>query len=221
MDAERQVALKAVKPFVYCYLLTQLYLHLKFPDWILPLFLFFKLSVLPVFLLAWVSLHHTVVICLLVTCSWKTFYSGKWCCCSLALSGWGGQFQATLNFPKKLSNCEQRESFPQPWLGVNSLPNTGFTLGTISSAFLHFGSSTTGLLSFKELLQTLLVRWGWKTLHNRWGCDPAPCLGVGRLGPKASKTPHLSIWIRHICTLLSSLVRVCSKFPSANKQTSS
>lgn len=34
------------------------------------------------------------------------------------------------------------------------------------------------------------------TLHSRWGSDSAPCLRMGKPGSRASKSPHLRIWIR-------------------------
>lgn len=41
------------------------------------------------------------------------------------------------------------------------------------------------------------------------GCGSTSYLGMSQLGPMASKTPHLSLWIRQICALVSSLVGVC------------
>lgn len=49
-------------------------------------------------------------------------------------------------------------------------------------------------------------------------CDSAPCLGIVKLGSRVSKTLHLTIWIRKICTPQSSLVRVHTLFGSTDKQ---
>ena len=50
--------------------------------------------------------------------------------------------------------------------------------------------------------------WPGDILHSRLGCDSAPCLGMGKGGSRAGKTPCLRIQIRQICTLPSPLVRV-------------
>lgn len=49
-------------------------------------------------------------------------------------------------------------------------------------------------------------------------CDLAPCLGVGRLGFRARKIPHLRIQIRHICIPPRSLIRLHPHFDSADEQ---
>lgn len=56
------------------------------------------------------------------------------------------------------------------------------------------------------------------TLYSRWGYNPAPCLGLGKPRSRVDKTLYLRIQIRHIRSLLRSLVRACPKLGSADKQ---
>lgn len=60
--------------------------------------------------------------------------------------------------------------------------------------------------------------WPEDTLHSRWKYDSSPCLGMGKLGSRASKNLCLRIQIRQICTLQSSLVKVCPQLSSADEQ---
>lgn len=69
------------------------------------------------------------------------------------------------------------------------------------------------------VLPALPVRWGGDSQSTEGeAMAPLPCLGVGRPGSRAWKTPHLSTWIRQTCTPLSSLVRLCYRLGSADKQ---
>lgn len=88
------------------------------------------------------------------------------------------------------------------------LGTTGFALRVISSVCLPLYSGATGLHCFQESLPALSVRWGRRTLHSRWDCDSAPCLGMGKPGSGAGRTPCLIIQIRHMCATPSSLIRV-------------
>ena len=55
-------------------------------------------------------------------------------------------------------------------------------------------------------------------LHRGCGYVSASCLGVGKPGSSAGKTPHLRIWIRQTCTAPTSLVRECSWVGFAGEQ---
>lgn len=157
--------------FFFCCLLTQLYLHLKFPDLILPLFLFFKLSVLPALLLAWVSLHHTVVICLLITCGWKTSTVR-----SDVAAPWPCQAEEGSSRPplisQKSSPVVSRESFPQPWLGVNPLPWAQHKNAPFPILALLWGQSA--------LLSCILVQVPLDYSASRSCCKPFWSDGAGR-----------------------------------------
>lgn len=93
---------------------------------------------------------------------------------------------------------------------------TGFALETISSTCLLLSWSTTGLHNFQELSPALLSDGA--TFHSMYGSDSAPCLSMHKLGSRASKTLCLRIQFRHICTLLSSWVRVHPQLGSVGKQ---
>lgn len=61
------------------------------------------------------------------------------------------------------------------------MPSTGFALQGSSSTCPPLVLSITMLPRSQELSPALLVRWG---------CDSAPCLGVGKLGSRENKTIH-------------------------------
>ena len=46
------------------------------------------------------------------------------------------------------------------------MPCTGFALGALCSVHPPLSSSVTGPHSFQKLLQSLLVKWGWKLLST-------------------------------------------------------
>lgn len=101
------------------------------------------------------------------------------------LSGW--QWEGPLDFPNKLFSLERLGAilslvYELTFLTVHSTPGTGFALRMINSACLPLDLSVTRLNSFQELPPALLVRWGFKSLSQKWDCDSAPCLGVGKLG---------------------------------------
>lgn len=53
-------------------------------------------------------------------------------------------------------------------------------------------------------------------LHSGWGYNSAPC--SGKMGSRASNSPHLRIWIRQIFKQMCLLVRVCSQLHSTDEQ---
>lgn len=79
-----------------------------------------------------------------------------------------------------------------------------------SSALLSVCSSDAGSAQLPGVVTSPLVRCSCETLHRRWGCGSAPCLGMGKLDSWASKTPRLKTSFKHVCTLQSSLVMCTS-----------
>lgn len=88
------------------------------------------------------------------------------------------------------------------------MPCSSFALGVISPGCPPLIWSAAGLTVSRRLSLALLVRLSSKTLCSRLGCDWTPYVGLGKLGSRASKTPHWKVWNRQFGTLLSSLVRV-------------
>lgn len=83
---------------------------------------------------------------------------------------------------------------PCLWVAVEpSMPDTDFALGVISTAHPSLVSSSTGPLSFLELLSALLVRCDQKALSTMGGAVTLPFLGLGRLGSSTGKIFHLRI----------------------------
>lgn len=110
--------------------------------------------------------------------------------CLRPLFGWEekGAFQATLNFPNRVSppSAWALNSFSFLCLaGETSMTSTSLLLGVISSAHLPLSLSTTGSPAY-------LVRCCWKALSTADG----------------AVTHNLS-WHGQVCTPKSSLMRIC------------
>ena len=153
---------------------------------------------------------------LVIKVSRSYFQSGRhsplWvglCLSPLALEEWVGPLQATLNFPNRLS-C---------WEGLGATLSLGYELiplplcspGRLDALYwLCSGGHQLCLLpSGLECcwatqlpgVATCLSgpRGPEESLHSRWGCNSASCLGVGKLGCRAGKSLHLRSPVRQIC----------------------
>lgn len=91
------------------------------------------------------------------------------------------------------------------------MSSTSFALEQISSICPPLGSRATELYNFQELSLAHQVKWAKDTFYNEWCRDVAPCLDVSKPDSWAGTTLYLRIQMRQICTLPSSLVRVCPK----------
>ena len=87
------------------------------------------------------------------------------------------------------------------------MSGTGCTLGVISSVCLP--------LSF-SLLGHSAARWSHQPSQSDGAGVMVQLSCLGR-GSRASETPHLRTYIRQICTLLSSMLRLHQQFGSADE----